>query len=149
MKSVKPGRGPSFLSGVGGIVAGVFGVIWTIMAGSIGAPWFFTAFGVVFILLAIGGAVYNFINATNKKRFSAFDITSDDEEPDPLNQVFGEDSDTAGARAGGEASDPLSQAFGEGRTAAGSKSEARFCPYCGAKAEADYRFCAGCGKQLP
>ena len=36
MKSVKPGRGPSFMNGVGYVAAAVFGIFWMIMAGGIG-----------------------------------------------------------------------------------------------------------------
>lgn len=38
MKSVKPGRGPSFMNGVGYVAAAVFGIFWMILAGGIGAP---------------------------------------------------------------------------------------------------------------
>ena len=37
MKSVKPGRGPSFMNGVGYVAAAVFGIFWMILAGGIGA----------------------------------------------------------------------------------------------------------------
>ena len=46
------------------------------------------AFGVIFIVIAIAQAVYHFKNAASKNRFSAFDITDSNEEPDPLNQRF-------------------------------------------------------------
>ncbi len=59
MRSIKPGRAPSMMGGVSGIAAAVFGVIWIIFALSIGAPWFFALFGVVFIFVAIAGAIYN------------------------------------------------------------------------------------------
>ena len=32
MKSIKPGRGPSMMSGIAGIGAVIFGIFWTIMA---------------------------------------------------------------------------------------------------------------------
>lgn len=32
MKSVKPGRGPSFMNGVGYVAAAVFGIFWMILA---------------------------------------------------------------------------------------------------------------------
>ena len=75
MKSVKPGRGPSFMSGIACIGAAVVGVLWTVFSGSMGAPDEFTAFGVIFVLLAIASAVYNLVNATGKNRFSVFDVT--------------------------------------------------------------------------
>lgn len=126
MKSVKPGRGPSFMGGIGGIAATVFGVIWTVMAGSMGAPGLFTAFGVVFTLLAGAQTVYAFVNATGKNRFSTFDITDADEEPDPLN-----------ARFGGE------------EAAEKTPPTGRYCPFCGAQADVSYAYCPECGKELP
>lgn len=89
MKSVKPGRGPSFMNGVGYVAAAVFGIFWMILAGGIGAPGLFVAFGAIFVLMAVAGAIYQFSNATRKNRFSAFDITDEQEEPDELNQYFG------------------------------------------------------------
>ena len=67
MKSIKPGRGPSMMSGIVSIAIGIFGVIWTVGAASIGGG-LFTLFGLVFIIIAIVNAVYNFKNATNKNR---------------------------------------------------------------------------------
>ena len=125
MKSVKPGRGPSFMSGIACIGAAVVGVLWTVFSGSMGAPDEFTAFGVIFVLLAIASAVYNLVNATGKNSFSVFDVTDGHEEPDPLNDRFGA---------------PAKQS-GEGRPSA-------FCPYCGQKLDADYKFCPHCGKGL-
>lgn len=129
MRSVKPGRGPSFMGGLGGIFAGVFGVFWTITAYSMGAPTFFCLFGVLFIVIALANAVYSFLNAGRKNRFSAFDITEDGEEEDPLNQYFGERDERAQPRQA------------DGKTL--------YCPYCGEKAEEGYRFCRRCGKELP
>lgn len=129
MKSVKPGRGPSMMNGVASVFVGVFGVIWTIAAASMGAPWFFCLFGVIFVVLAIAQALYNLHNATAKRRFSAFDITGDGEEPDPFDHApeWEHHEDTTAQTQGN----------------AGS-----FCPYCGARTEADYRFCRKCGREL-
>ena len=88
MKSVKPGRGPSAMGAVGSLFAAVFGVIWTIAAASMGAPVFFCLFGVVFVILGIVQAIYNFKNATGENRYSAFDIVDSAEEPDPLDRHF-------------------------------------------------------------
>ena len=37
MKSIKPGRGPSMMGGVGSVIAAIFGVFWTIGAVQMGA----------------------------------------------------------------------------------------------------------------
>lgn len=128
MRSVKPGRGPSFLGGVSSVAAAVFGVIWTIGAASMGAPWFFPLFGVVFIIMGIVQAVYNFKNASGKNRYSAFDIVDSREEPDPLNQPFESFEEPPGTEESGDF---------------------RYCPYCGAKLGDGFEFCGKCGKRLP
>ena len=53
MKSIKPGRGPSMMSGVASIGAAIFGLIWTIAAASMGAGPF-ALFGLVFIGIVSG-----------------------------------------------------------------------------------------------
>ena len=89
MRSIKPGRGPSGMGALGSIIAVIFGIFWTIMAVSMGAPVFFPIFGILFVILGIVQAVYHFKNATGKNRYSAFDITEEGEEPDPLEERFG------------------------------------------------------------
>ncbi len=126
MKSVKPGRGPSGMSAIGAVIGIVFGIFWTITAISMGAPFMFPLFGVLFILIGIVNAVYHYKNATGENRYSVYDITDESEEPDPLNVRFGQQHQT----------------YRSGTTA-------RFCPYCGRNANADYEFCPGCGKRLP
>ena len=49
MKSIKPGRRRSRYNAVGAVIGIVFGIIWTIAALSMGAPFFFPLFGLVFI----------------------------------------------------------------------------------------------------
>ena len=126
MKHIKPGRGPSMLGGVMSIAIGVFGVIWTIAAASMGGG-LFALFGVVFVVVAIVQAVYHFKNATSEERYSSFDIVDSTEEPDPLNERFGAQT----------------------RTSAAPTKKSKFCPWCGAKVDAAFEFCNECGKKLP
>lgn len=131
MKSVKPGRGPSFMGGIVGIAVALFGVFWTIMAISMGA-WFMAPFGIIFVVIAIVNTVYNFKNATGKNRYSEFDITDENEEPDPFNERFGGyDYDDAAKK----------------RNA--SSSESKYCPYCGNPVAEEFEYCNICGKKLP
>lgn len=132
MKSIKPGRGPSAMGAMGSVVAIIFGIFWTIMAASMGAPVFFPIFGVIFILLGVVQAVYHFKNATGKERFSEFDIVDSREEPDPLERRFGQEREPWEEPPQREDS-----------------SEAAYCPYCGAKAEPGFVYCAKCGRKLP
>ena len=129
MKSIKPGRGPSMMGAVGAAFAVIFGIIWTLAAASMGAPFFFPLFGLVFIGMGVMSAVYNYKNATGENRYSAYDIVDEREEPDPLNLRFGEQGD-------GSRGDPASGDFA-------------FCPYCGMELSPDFTFCPRCGKQLP
>ena len=123
MKSVKPGRGPSAMGAFGSVIGVIFGVIWTGAAASMGAPPFFLAFGVLFIIVGIVQAAYNLKNATGENRFSEYDITEDGEEPDPLDRRAREEPPPEGAY--------------------------RFCPYCGAKFRGGFLYCGKCGKRLP
>lgn len=125
MKSIKPGRGPSRLGVAGGIFAMLFGIFWCIMAVSIGAG-FMIPFGILFIGFAGYSTLYNYHNATSKDRFSVVDIVDEDEEPDPLNEIFMEEGiqpETAAA--------------------------AGYCPYCGTGVGEEFEFCPKCGKKLP
>ena len=125
MKSIKPGRGPSFMGGVMSILIGLFGVGWTIAAASNGGG-IVALFGIIFIVAAIMQAVYHFRNATSKNRYSDFDITDSGEETDPFNERFG-----------------------SSQSHADTEQEHRFCPYCGTPVGEGYEFCSRCGKKLP
>lgn len=127
MRSVKRGRGPSFMGGAASVLIGVVGIAWTIAAGEMGAPGFFRLFGIVFVLLAVGNGIYELRNAVAKNRHSEFDITDENEEPDPLNQRFG------AAQPGERPS---------------REREARFCSQCGARLPEDAKFCPGCGRSV-
>ena len=132
MKSIKPGRGPSFMGGIGAVFAALFGVFWTIMAVSMGAV-FMAPFGLIFIGIAVVQATYNFKNATGENRYSAFDIVDGTEEIDPFNERFG----------------PSKSASTESFESAGFDVDSEFCPYCGVKVSKEFEFCHKCGKRLP
>lgn len=93
MQHLKPGRGPSAMNALGGIVGILFGIFWTIMAYSItrDAPGpvgtFFPLFGVLFVIIGIVNVAYNLYNTTQKDRLSVLDLTSSNEESDPLNDL--------------------------------------------------------------
>lgn len=123
MKSIKPGRGPSIIGGIGSLLVGLFGVIWTVMAAN--ADGILALFGLIFIAVAVMMAIYHFKNATGKNRYSVYDITDADEEPDPLDRHFGTPKP------------------------ADTDSNSEFCPYCGTAVKKDYEYCNKCGKRLP
>ena len=89
MYEVKEGRGPSFLGALGSLFAVGFAVLWVGLCISIGAPIWFTLFGVLFGLFGLVSAGYQFWAATAKNRPDLYDLTSSKEEPDPLNRRFG------------------------------------------------------------
>ncbi|MDF2655312.1 MAG: zinc-ribbon protein [Bacillota bacterium] len=153
MKSIKPGRGPSMMNAIGSAAAAVFGVIWTLSAISMGAPIFFALFGVVFVLMGIGQAVYNYKNATGENRFSEYDITSSSEESDPLNDYFGRSvqgsSHTSQRNDQAYSNNEAPQGQPLPRSTPEDEEDRRFCPYCGSEAAREYLYCAKCGKKLP
>ncbi len=112
------------MGGMSSVFAALFGVLWTVIAFSIGGG-IFALFGVFFIGFAIVSAVYNFKNASSQNRYSQFDIVDSDEEPDPFDQRLNQHRDD--------------------RTVGG---KANYCPYCGTKADLDHSFCSNCGRRL-
>lgn len=152
MRSIKPGRGPSAMGAAGGIIVAVFGVFWTIMASSMGAPIFFSLFGILFILFALIGVFYNYKNATGKNRMSVFDITEGNEEPDPLQTRFrGTDgritgSRTMDGRAGGDRTEE--GATQDMRFDPSVSGDTRYCPYCRYEIKGDFIYCPKCGKNI-
>jgi len=144
MKSVKPGRGPSMMGGVGAIGAGLFGIIWTFGAASMGAPGFFVLFGIVFIGISIFSAVYNLKNATSENRMSVFDITEN--EPDPLNLKYGrapqEHYNNTEHRGNQPSADKTEQNLI-------FNGDINFCPSCGHNvANTTYSYCPSCGQAI-
>lgn len=129
MKSIKPGRGPSAMGALGSVFVAFFGIVWTVAATNMGAPIFFTLFGIIFVLMAAVQGFYNYNNATNKNRMSEYDITDEHEEPDPLQARFNRADHT-------ESTDEI------------IINDAKFCPYCGAELNETYRFCPECGKRI-
>lgn len=134
MYSVKPGRGPSIMGGVAALLVAGFGVFWILLAHSIGAPWPFLGFGLIFIAFALTGAIYNFANATQKNRSSVIDITTDSEEGDFIADALGHSRPHH--REPQDAAEPVRQFEGD------------FCPYCGAQVQPDFNFCPKCGKDI-
>ena len=132
MKSIKPGRGPSMMGGVMSIAMAAFGLLWTILVGSMGGGPF-ALFGVIFIVIAVVQAIHHFRNATGENRYSSFDIVDAAEEPDPLNLRYGGDG----------------TAFADAESDTAKPSQSRFCPYCGTPVAGDYVFCNKCGRRLP
>ncbi len=126
MKSVKPGRGPSMLSGIVGIFMIGFGILWTVLAATV-SP-IVALFGVLWTGIAVAITVYNFKNAKGQNRYSQFDITDENEEPDPFNERFGNFQSHVNPQDG---------------------TSNRFCPYCGIPVSDDFEFCNNCGKKLP
>ena len=125
MKSIKPGRAPSLLSGVIGIIMVLFGIFWTVMASNFGG--IMMVFGILWTLIALVITIFNIKNGTAKKRYSMYDITDDKEEADPLNERFKEKKDDV----------------------KDDGNDSKYCPYCGAKVEETYEYCNKCGKKLP
>lgn len=134
MRSIKPGRGPSGMNFAGSIFAVIFGIIWTILAGTMtrGAGilgFIFPLFGVLFVGIGILQARFHYKNYKGDDRMSLFDITEHGEEPDPLERE----------RREYNALEKTEDRF---------PTEYGYCPYCGASLEADYRFCPKCGREL-
>ena len=129
MKSIKPGRAPSMMSAVMSVVMGIFGVVWTVIAANISG--FMALFGIVFIIIAIVQAVYHYKNATNKNRYSSYDIVDGEEEPNPINGRYRQPETTASA------------------SQVKDHAEDGFCPYCGVPMKEGFAFCPKCGKRRP
>ena len=131
------------MGGVASIAAGIFGVFWTIMASSMGAPIFFVLFGVLFVGVAIAQAIFHFINATSKNRMSMYDITEGDEEPGPIDRFI---SKAEYEEVTHQRKNPYKDTHSHQAQAEGALN---YCPYCGNKIENDlYMFCSKCGKEL-
>lgn len=150
--SVKQGRIPS-------LAGAIFGIFWTIGVISM----------MIFIIVVFGGklefdgimllpficipssmvivgifiTIMGFYNAFAKNRISSADIVSYEEEPDPGRHLILNETD--------EDNDPSvldPPPIVPGKRADISEKKGGFCPYCGARAEADFEFCRKCGKDI-
>lgn len=150
--SVKQGRIPS-------LAGAIFGIFWTIgvismmifiistFGGEEGMGGFaMVPFIVIPGIMVIGGIIMvasGFYNAFAKNRISSIDIMSQEEEPDPGRFLVYNEHD--GDRDPSVLVPPPNSS--KNRTDAPDE-EGGFCPYCGAKANADYEFCRKCGKDI-
>lgn len=132
MKSIKPGRGPSVMGAMGSVFTIIFGIFWTIMAGSMGAPIFFIFFGFMFIGMGVVKFIYNYKNATGKNRMSIYDITDDTEESDPFEKYVVKKDDSNS----------------EVNLSNITENKFNYCPYCGKKINEEFEFCPSCGKEI-
>ena len=133
MYSVKPGRGPSLMGGIGALIGIVFVFGWIALAQVINAPPLFTAFGFLMLVLLICQAIYQFYNATQRHRLSSLDVVQDQEEFDPIARAMGYDQKSSQNPPPPPASSP---------------DAAKYCPYCGSPLQADFEYCPQCGKDI-
>jgi hypothetical protein len=148
MKSIKPGRGPSALGAAGSIGTIIFGVFWTILAFSLtrSVPFplvgiIFPLFGLIFIGMGIANAVFHYKNATGDNRMSLFDITDNNEEPDPFDAKFSK-------KTGSNSSSSISGTNEKSNKNGVRQFDGDFCPFCGNKVQQDFDFCPKCGKDI-
>ncbi len=127
MYSVKPGRGPSFMGAIGGIIGVAFAIFWVIMASRIGAPPIMIVFGALLMVGMIATTLYHLYNTTQKNRVSHYDITTSHEETDPVARMLDRGNPPA--------------TWNESR-----KQAFNFCPYCGKAINDDFDYCPHCGK---
>lgn len=125
MKQIRRGKGPSAMGGAMSVLVALFGVVWTILTLRMGAG-FMALFGVFFVVFAVMQAVYQFANASGKRRDSLYEIVDEEEEKKPPAEAP-------------KVLPPSPAKAGVGR----------YCPYCGEAVQADFAFCSGCGRKLP
>jgi hypothetical protein len=137
MYSIKPGRGPSLMGAVIAIVVAAFGVFWTVGALGMGAPPIFALFGIIFVVIVIVSGVAGLYNAVSRNRFSTYDITTDEEESDPIAEALDLHPNR---RRDHREPEPSSRNP--------RRVEGGFCPYCGEAVDDDFDFCPKCGKDI-
>lgn len=119
MRDRKPQKGPVFMSAAVAVFALIFSIFWTVTAFTMGAG-FFSIFGLFFAGFAVAQLVVTLRHA------SGTDNHSHPKPPEVENRYAKPDPTT------------------EAKTAAPV-----YCPSCGAKADADDKFCHECGRKLP
>jgi hypothetical protein len=130
MYSIKPGRGPSLFGAIFALIVGVpFVIFWITVASKSGAPGFLVFFGIAFLIVVLVSVFRGFYNATSKNRISEYDITTKDEESDPMDRLISGPSNSGSSSA--------------------DVKEKRFCPFCGTEHDSEFRFCPKCGKAQP
>jgi len=142
MYSVKRGRGPSLVSGIGALVIAVGAIvvvaIFVSSARRAGAPSEFIAFAVAGFAVVIIGmlltAAYSIFAALSRNRPSEIDVTTGSEEPDPVATALGYTQDSLKAT--------------ETKEGKPRRFEGEFCPFCGAKVEDAFDYCPKCGKDI-
>ena len=133
MKSIKPGRFNSAQGALGSVFGVVFAIFWTVMAWRMGAPFFFPLFGVFFIIMSLTELYKNLHNATQKDRYSEYDITDSHEELDPWDERVKRNDN----------SQPRINEYIR------TDNTDLYCPYCGSEIGSDFEFCPKCGRKLP
>ncbi|RVU55489.1 zinc ribbon domain-containing protein [Anaerosphaera multitolerans] len=158
MKKIKKGRGPSFLRFLGSIAAIIFGIFWTVLAFSLTTNlrssegtlkligYAFPLFGIVFILMGIFEAIYNYRNAVSKKRFSEYDIVEDDEEDDTFT-LFSKNKKSQKERDRDPIYEEDYKHMDFENTSPGFQFK-KYCTECGTPLEKDYKYCPECGKKI-
>jgi len=137
MHSIKPGRGPSLIGGIGGIVFVILGIVMFATVASKRTPPIFLFFLGGIILVGAIATIYSFWAATTKNRPSTFDITHGDEEIDPIAKALGH---------GPKDETTIHEAPRDKRKP--RRFEGDFCPFCGKKVEGEVDFCPHCGKDI-
>ena len=97
-----------------------------------GIAFIFPMFGIIFVIVGIATAVYNFKNAKDKDRFSLLDIVDKSEEGDPSDRWINNEM------VSGDIVDSDNMDSGQ----------FNFCPYCGEKLDTAYMYCPKCGKSV-
>lgn len=88
MTTLSSRRGPSLQRAVRGLVAGLFGILWTLFAWHITAELHVPYVGVVFPLIGVlitltawSQAAYHFVHLAGQQRFAEYDFVSLEDQP--------------------------------------------------------------------